>query len=142
MITRYRNDNRQSQIEGWNKLMNEFFGEPSELRSGWVPSVDIKESSSEITFYMEVPGVRQEDIDVELVGDLLTVKGRREMRSEEKKDDFVRIERSYGSFQRSFSIGVPVKADQISANYKDGILTVTVPKADEVQPRKINISAQ
>ncbi|RMG25755.1 MAG: Hsp20/alpha crystallin family protein, partial [Armatimonadetes bacterium] len=78
-------------------------------------------------------------IDVELVGDVLTIRGKREFSDEEKRDDYVRIERSYGSFQRSFTIGVPVKADEISATYRDGILTVVVPKADEVKPRKIEV---
>jgi HSP20 family protein len=122
-------------------MMDELFGDETEVRSGWMPSVDVKETDQALTFYVEVPGMRQEDIDVELVGDVLTIRGKREFSEEEKREDYVRIERSYGSFQRSFTIGVPVKADEISATYRDGILTVVVPKADEVKPRKIEVKA-
>ncbi|GIV02263.1 MAG: molecular chaperone [Fimbriimonadales bacterium] len=140
MITRYRPfDNRLRTFDRLSRMMDEFFGDETEVRSGWMPSVDVKETDQALTFYVEVPGMRQEDIDVELVGDVLTIRGKREFSDEEKRDDYVRIERSYGSFQRSFTIGVPVKADEISATYRDGILTVVVPKADEVKPRKIEV---
>lgn len=140
MITRYRPlDNRLRAFDRLSRMMDEFFGEETEVRSGWMPSVDVKETDQALTFYVEVPGMRQEDIEVELVGDVLTIRGKREFAEEEQRDNFVRIERSYGSFQRSFTIGVPVKADEIDAVYRDGVLTVTVPKADEVKPRRIEV---
>lgn len=140
MITRYRPiDNRLRAIDRLSRMMDEFFGEETEVRSGWMPSVDVKETDQALTFYVEVPGMRQEDIEVELVGDVLSIRGKREFAEEEQRDNFVRIERSYGSFQRSFTIGVPVKADEIDAVYRDGVLTVTLPKADEVKPRRIEV---
>lgn len=140
MITRYRPiDNRFRTFDRLSRLMDEFFGDETEVRSGWMPSVDVKETDQALTFYVEVPGMRQEDIEVELVGDVLTIRGKREFAEEEQRDNFVRVERSYGSFQRSFTIGVPVKADEIDASYRDGVLTVTVPKADEVKPRRIAV---
>jgi len=140
MITRYRpTDNRFRTFDRLSRMMDEFFGDETEVRSGWMPSVDVKETDQALTFFIEVPGIRQEDIEVELVGDVLTIRGKREFAQEEQRESFVRIERSYGSFQRSFTIGVPVKADEIDAGYRDGVLTVTVPKADEVKPRRIEV---
>jgi HSP20 family protein len=140
VITRYIDNNRFRNLNTLGKIMDEVFGDSSELRSGWMPAVDIKETQTEITFFVEIPGVSQEDLDVELVGEVLTIRGKRESKSEESRENFVRVERNYGTFQRSFTIGVPVKADQISATYTDGVLSVVVPKADEVQPRRISIS--
>lgn len=140
MITRYRPiDNRFRALDRLSRMVDEFFGAETEVHSGWMPSVDVKETDQALTFFVEVPGMRQEDIEVELVGDVLTIRGKREFAEEEQRDNFVRIERNYGSFQRSFTIGVPVKADEIDASYRDGVLTITVPKADEVKPRRIEV---
>lgn len=141
MIMRQQpNNDRIRNLGTLNRFMEEMFRDDTELHSGWIPSVDVKETSTAITFFIELPGMKQEDIEVEMVGEMLNVRGKREFNSEERRDDYVRLERNYGSFQRSFTIGVPVKSNEINAQYKDGVLTVRVPKADEVQPRKIAIS--
>ena len=71
--------------------------------------------------------MKKEDIDIELTGDTLTIKGERKFEQEEKKENYVRVERVYGRFQRSFTIGVPVKGGEVKASYKDGILEVAIP---------------
>ncbi|KAA0225852.1 MAG: hypothetical protein AKCLJLPJ_01556 [Fimbriimonadales bacterium] len=142
VITRYSPLDRFRTFDQLSKLMNEVWGDADELRKGWSPPVDVKETDREITFIAELPGMDQKDIEVELVGDMLTIRGKREFAQEESRENYVRIERSYGSFQRSFSLSVPVKADAITAEYKNGVLSVVLPKADEVQPRKIQIAAQ
>ena len=106
----------------------------------WAPAVDIHEDADTITVKADLPGLRQGDIDIELHGDTLTLKGARDTDTQ-RKDNYVRVERSYGQFQRSFTIGVPVKADAVSAAYKDGVLEVTLPKSEETKPKKVSVSA-
>jgi HSP20 family protein len=107
----------------------------------WSPAVDIAENENEIVLRAEVPGMRQEDIDIELTGDTLTLRGERRFENEDRKENFVRVERSYGRFQRSFTLGVPVQHDQVRASYKDGILEVHLPKSEATKPRKVQVNA-
>jgi len=108
----------------------------------WAPDVDIKETDKEIQINADLPGMKMEDIDVSVDEDQLIIKGERKEEKEEKDKDYVRVERSYGSFYRSFNIGVPVKPDQIKATYKDGVLEITLPKAEAKKPKKIAISGK
>ncbi len=108
----------------------------------WAPDVDIKETDQEVTLRADVPGMKLEDIDVSVEDDQLIIKGEREYEKEEKEKDFVRIERSYGSFYRSFNIGVPIKENEIKASYKDGVLEINVPKAEAKKPKKIQITGK
>ena len=82
----------------------------------WAPDVDIKETEKEIIVKADLPGMKKEDIEVSLDNDLLVIKGERKFEKEEKEKDYVRVERSYGSFYRSFNVGVPVKEDEIKAS--------------------------
>ncbi len=107
----------------------------------WAPAVDIAEDQNEIVVKAELPGLKQEDIDIELTGDTLTIKGERKFDDTERKDSYVRIERAYGTFQRSFTIGVPVQNEHVSASYKDGVLEVHLPKSEETKPKKVLVSA-
>ena len=86
--------------------------------------------------------MRQEDIDIERTGDTLTLRGERKFENEERRNDFVRVERSYGRFQRSFTLGVPVQHDQVRATYRDGVLEVHLPKSEETRPRKVQVSVE
>lgn len=108
----------------------------------WSPSVDVVENENEIVLHAELPGMKQEDIDIELTGDTLTLRGERKLENEERKDNFVRIERSYGRFQRSFMLGVPVQHDNVTAAYRDGVLEVRLPKSEANRPRKVQVTAQ
>ena len=103
----------------------------------WAPDVDIKETDHDVQLKADIPGMKKEDIDISVDEDQLIIKGERKFEKEEKDKDFVRVERSYGSFYRSFNIGVPVKSDQIKASYKDGVLDVVIPKAEAKKPKKI-----
>ena len=107
----------------------------------WSPAVDIYDDHNSIVVKAELPGLRQEDIDIEVSGDTLTIKGERKFEETETKDHVVRVERSYGSFQRSFTIGVPIQSDKVSAVYKDGVLTVELPKSEEVKTKKVRVFA-
>jgi len=115
--------------------------EPAAMRT-WAPSVDIVETENELVIHAELAGMKPEDIDIQLEGDTLTIKGERKFAREEKSKQYVRVERAYGVFQRSFTLGVPVKQQEIKAAYHDGILEVTLPKAEEVKPKQIQIQVE
>lgn len=105
----------------------------------WMPPFDISETEGEIVVKAELPGMKVEDIDITLTDGLLTIKGERKMEKEEKQENYHRIERQFGTFSRSMNLGLQVEADGVDADYKDGVLTVTLPKAEEVKPKKIEV---
>ena len=105
----------------------------------WLPPFDVSETENEIIVKAELPGVDVKDIDIALTDGLLTIKGERKLEKEDKKENYHRIERQFGSFSRSLNLGTRVKADGIEAAYKDGILTVTLPKVEESKPKKIDV---
>ena len=107
----------------------------------WAPVVDVAENQNEVVLRAELPGMKQEDIDIELTGDTLTIGGERRFEDEQRRETFVRVERSYGRFQRAFTLGVPVQHDQVRASYRDGILEVHLPKSEDTKPRKVQVSA-
>lgn len=104
----------------------------------WSPVVDILETESDLIVRAEIPGMNRDDIDIEVTAESLTVRGERRF-GEQESEKFLRVERPYGPFQRSFTIGVPVQPDKVRASYRDGILEVVIPKAEEVKPKKIPI---
>jgi HSP20 family protein len=106
----------------------------------WAPAVDIFEDANEIVFRVELPGIKQDDIDIEVSNDTLTIKGERHFEDAERKDGFIRVERAYGKFQRSFSIPIPVDQDKIQASYRDGLLEVKLPKAEAIKPKKVQVT--
>jgi HSP20 family protein len=128
-----------------NRLFDDFFGGvPSRFvgdwsSSEWTPSVDISETKDEIVVRAEVPGMKKDDIKITLQDNVLTLTGERKQEKKEKETNYYRMERAYGSFVRSFNLPTVVQADQIKASYKDGILSITLPKAEEVKPKQIPI---
>jgi len=126
-----------------NRVFNEQLtrGESEKTGKAWAPVVDILESENDLIVRAEIPGVKREDIDVEVTAESLTVSGERKF-DEESKDNYLRVERAYGPFTRSFSIGIPVQPDKVKAAYKDGVLEIVVPKAETVKPKKIEIKAE
>lgn len=106
----------------------------------WGPLVDILETENDVTVRMDVPGVDKESIDVQLTGETLAVRGERSFERGEG-ENVIHVERPYGQFVRSFTIGVPVQTDRVQANYRDGVLSITLPKAEQVKPRKVQIQS-
>jgi len=105
----------------------------------WLPPFDVSETANEIIVKAELPGMDVKDIDVALTDGLLTIKGERNLEKEDKKEEYHRIERQFGSFSRSLNLGAKVRSNGIEAAYKDGILTVTLPKVEESKPKKIEV---
>jgi len=113
--------------------------EPSST-TAWSPAVDIYETDTDITVNAELPGVERKDIGLNLEKNILTLKGERRFEKETKQENYHRIERAYGGFSRSFSIPAIVDEEKIRAEYKDGILKISLPKKEQVQPKQIQIS--
>jgi HSP20 family protein len=107
----------------------------------WVPAFDVSETEYEVIVKAELPGMDVKDIDIALTDGLLTIKGERKLEKEDKKENYHRIERQFGSFARSLNLGAKVRTDGIEAAYKDGILTVTLPKVEESKPKKIEVKS-
>jgi len=126
-----------------DSIINEFFHPAACIDEGtarvWNPIVDVYENDESIVVKAEVPGVDKKDISVDIDNGVLTVKGERKHEEEVKEDRFYRKERVYGKFQRSFRLPEGTDYDKINADFKDGILTVTVPKAEEKKPKQISI---
>ena len=105
----------------------------------WAPVVDVSETPNEIVLEAELPGMKRNEIDIELNGETLTLRGERKFEQTQRGEQFHRIERQYGAWQRSFQIEVPIDAQKVSANYEQGLLTVRLPKAESLKPRQIEI---
>ena len=116
-------------------------GEEGLMNQGsWIPPVDIYQNGNhEIVLKAELPDMKREDIQVTVDENTLTIKGEKKLTNEVKDDQFQRIERCYGTFSRSFSLPPNVDATKLSAEYKNGVLTVTIPLRDEAKPRQIEV---
>ncbi|HEY3065196.1 MAG TPA: Hsp20/alpha crystallin family protein [Methylomirabilota bacterium] len=126
-----------------NRLFDSFFGRPAStgaaMERGWAPAVDLYETKDDLVVTFEVPGVREKEINVSITGDLLTVRGERQFGHEADDGSFYRVERTYGKFERNIPLPVPVQPDKVKANYRDGVLEVRLPKAEEVKPKQIKV---
>ena len=115
--------------------------EPSSTTS-WSPAVDIYETESEIIVQAELPGMERKEIELSLENNVLTLKGDRRFEKEGKDENYHRIERSYGSFTRAFSIPAMVNEEEIKADYKEGVLAILLPKKERARSKQIEISSE
>jgi HSP20 family protein len=123
-----------------DRLFKTFFtGFPDEGEGIWAPVVDIEEDKDNILVKAEIPGLKKDEIRVTVRDNMLSISGERKQKQEIKDRVFHRIERSYGKFSRRISLPVAVDADKIKANYKDGILHITLPKPESVKPKQIEV---
>ena len=112
----------------------------SGLFSGWTPALDVFDDKDHLTVTVELPGLKKEDINLSLHDGVLTVSGERKTEREQKEGETFRSERYFGRFQRSVTLPTAVDGGKVNAAYKDGILTVTLPKAEEAKPKQIEVS--
>ena len=108
----------------------------------WAPPVDIYENGDNLVLKAELPGINPDDVEIRVEDNTLYLKGERKSEKDVKEQNYHRVERSYGTFARSFSLPNSVDADKVTANFKDGVLTLTMPKKEEAKPKtiKINVS--
>lgn len=125
----------------FREALREFWGEEPIRRGAWVPPVDVCETENEVIVAVELPGVKKDDVTIELTDDVLTIRGKREREQREGETCHI-IERAYGEFERRFSLGVPIDRERVEAVFKDGVLTIRLPKAEEVRPRRVEIKVE
>lgn len=128
-----------------NRLFNEKFERSSDdsSLSAWAPAVDIYETEHELVVKADLPDVDSKDLDIRVENNILTIRGERKFEKKVNEENYLRVERSYGSFARSFTLANTVNSEAIKAEYQNGVLTLTVPKREEAKPKqiKVNVSA-
>jgi HSP20 family protein len=136
-----------------NRIFEDFFpsqrgrersGQNYLLTGDWTPAVDIYEDEDAIILKADIPGVDPESIDIRIEGNTLIIRGERNFEKETKRENFYRVERSYGSFVRAFTLPYSIQADKIEARYENGVLIAKLPKSESAKPRqiKVNMSGQ
>ena len=108
----------------------------------WQPAIDIYEDAEGVTLKAELPGVASEDIDLRIENNTLTLKGERKLEKEEQKENYRRVERSYGGFSRAFSLPPTVDAEKVRAESKNGVLSIFLPKREETKPKQIHVKVE
>lgn len=128
-----------------NRLFDEFFSAPGFWGrrgfQGWMFPVDVKETADSVIVKADIPGINKEDVRITYQGNLLTISGERKSETKDERENYLRMERSYGSFSRTIAIDAPVDSDNIKARYHNGILEITLPKTEKGRPREIVIDA-
>ena len=129
-----------------NRLFNDAFersGQESNL-TAWAPAVDIYENEHELVVKADLPDIDPKDLDIRVENNILSIRGERKFEKKVNEDNYLRVERAYGSFSRSFSLANTVNPDGIKADYQNGVLTLNVPKREEAKPKqiKVNVNTQ
>jgi len=121
--------------------MLERAGDESNL-TPWAPAVDIFETEHELVVKVDLPDVNPQDLDIRVENNILTIRGERKFEKKVNEENYLRIERAYGSFSRSFSLANSVKSEAIKADYQNGVLTLSIPKREEAKPKQIKVNVE
>jgi len=124
------------------RVLDAYFGRqarPGATDRVWAPASDIYETKDDLVITTELPGVKESEIHLSIVGDMLSLRGRRMPEAQAKQDNYHRVERWSGDFERHIQLPIPVQADKVRASYRDGVLEIRLPKVEEVKPREIKI---
>lgn len=128
------------EIDRLNRMFESAFNSEPLDQSAWLPPVDILETADkDVVVRVDLPDVKREDIKVGFENNQLTIEGERKFKTDETRDQYHRVERGYGTFRRSFSMPAAVDASRIEADYRDGVLSITLPRREETRPRQIPI---
>ena len=134
--------NLSSLQEQVNRMFESAFpgrGDASAM-TAWAPSVDIYETENELVLKADLPDVSEKDLDIRVENNMLTIRGERKFEQKVKEENYLRIERTYGSFSRSFSLPNTINTEAIKADYKNGVLTVEIPKRAESKPKQVKVN--
>jgi HSP20 family protein len=129
----------QEQLDRVFGNMLERAGDESSL-TRWAPAVDIFETEHELVVKADLPEVNPQDLDIHVENNILTIRGERKFENKVNEENYLRVERAYGSFSRSFSLANSVKSEAIKAGYQDGVLTLSIPKREEAEPKQIKVN--
>jgi HSP20 family protein len=134
------------EMSSLQERMNRLFDESRDrgtaedvAQGAWVPPIDIHETPESLVLKAELPGLKREDIQIELQDSTLVLKGEKRFEKDVNEENYHRIERSYGSFQRSFTLPGMIKQDGVKAKFTDGVLEITLPKVEEAKPRQVKV---
>ena len=125
-----------------NRLFNDTFertGQESNL-TAWAPAVDIYENEHELVVKADLPDIDSKDLDIRVENNILTIRGERKFEKKVNEDNYLRVERAYGAFSRSFALANSVNPDGIKADYQNGVLTLVIPKREEAKPKQIKVN--
>jgi HSP20 family protein len=127
-----------------NRLFNETFDRSSNEANltAWAPAVDIYEAEHSLVVKADLPDIKPEELDIRVENNILTIRGERKFEKKVNEDNYLRVERSYGSFSRSFSLANTVNTEAIQADYKNGVLTLSIPKREEAKPKQIKVRVE
>ncbi|MBV8200755.1 MAG: Hsp20/alpha crystallin family protein [Acidobacteria bacterium] len=141
-VTRWNPSQVAAAREPLFRLFDTFFNEGGEDLASrtWTPPVDIQETDDSYRIQAELPGMTKDDIEITLENNVLRLSGERKFEKDTKKENYHRIERTYGSFTRSFALPTQVGSDKVQAKFENGVLTIVVPKAEQAKPRRISIA--
>ncbi|RLC94516.1 MAG: Hsp20/alpha crystallin family protein [Chloroflexi bacterium] len=133
--------------QAMDRLFEDSFVRPTRFwpdfgRGEWTLDLDMYQTPNEVVVKAALPGVKPDEVDISITGDTLTIKGEHKEEQEVKEEDYFRRERRYGTFSRSIQIPVPVKSDKADAVFENGVLTLTLPKLEEVKPKQIKVKAK
>lgn len=131
--------------QAMDRLFEDAFIRPSRLWPelvGEEPALDVYQTDKDVVVKASLPGIKPEEVDISVTGDTLTIKGEHKEEEEEKRADYFRKERRYGAFRRSMTLPIAVKAEKADASFENGVLTITLPKMEEVKPKQIKVKSK
>ena len=131
-------DTLQSEV---NRIFDTFFGANETRSRRWVPAMDLVETDDHLVLRADLPGLKREDVEIELKDGVLTVSGERKAEQQDRSEGFYRVERAFGSFSRSLSLPKGTDAGRVTAEFEDGVLEVRIPKPEETKPVRVEIGA-
>lgn len=130
-------DTLQSEV---NRIFDTFFGQNDSARTRrWVPAMDLAETEDHLVLRADLPGLKREDVEIEVKDGVLTISGERRAQQEERSEGFHRIERAFGTFSRSLTLPKGVDPEQVGADFEDGVLEVRIPKPEDTKPVRVQI---
>jgi HSP20 family protein len=130
-----------NELDDMSRLFDEMWRRSLRPTAGttWYPAIDVKENENEYTIVAELPGMNKDDVKISVTDNIVTIRGEKKAEVEERSDNWHQVERTYGAFERSFTLGTSVDPNGVKARFENGVLTVALPKSQEARPREIRI---
>ena len=130
-----------NELDDMSRLFDEMWRRSQRPSGGtnWYPAIDVRENETEYRIAAELPGMSKDDVKISVTDNIVTIRGEKKAQVEEKNENWHQVERTYGAFERSFTLGTSVDPSGVKARFESGVLTVTLPKSEEARPREVRI---